>query len=550
MSAASSAAGFTEGREDPTLEETRRRNREHAKRTRMRKREYVEKLENTVKHLVEEKSRRDHSRSLEHSLQQSNLEQLRTRVAEFLQFLFTGQPAQQWWLHIASANVRFSSPVTPFRSHNPFSVSSGMQTVVGVVDVVKEAASWSLFFGHWLGCDTEAWKRARLESQKTKLEIQVWDKDAQSSGPNFYGSFSVRTLNARTCGCKEDIAFHGMVHATFDMITRAPLESNNKQAAPKSTGAPTDVIDRTQSGFRKQPSSTGAATPSTFSAPPSASSNMASDTPLPQIGTVPGLSANGRERASPTDVRVTSLEIVFDVMSLMQHLVWANPASSPQQLYVPNTRSAVTNVSWSQFPILVMDVNQSPTDFDLVVKRVHREAWQRHFQTVDPGQILGARFFQDLVRDVAEGTASDAASCVLRLRQAVRLGAPSAGVCLLRSPASRPARETQEPPHARPDMDTRQTRSSVRRGLAEDISSRISTPPAQQDPLHRAAELQQRARHAPTSTPAVATANGEFHLVHLCVFPLWDDETKELASYAGVVHPLTSQSAKGPTRAL
>ena len=147
----------------------KRRNREHARQTRLRKKAYVVGLEQTLKELQSQLSNQDASKEQEEKMMST----MHTQSTLLLTALFRGELHLDMLSHLVSPHVQYLSPITPFRSFAAGDTVDGMNYSVGAHALVAHSQSWGLFFKHTIGYSTNGWCLSKIQGDVPLIDVQV-----------------------------------------------------------------------------------------------------------------------------------------------------------------------------------------------------------------------------------------------------------------------------------------------------------------------------------------------------------------------------------------
>ena len=147
----------------------KRRNREHARQTRLRKKAYVVGLEHSLKDLQAQISKDAAKDSTREALRSTMEAETTLLVTAF----FRGEVSLEMLARSAAQRVQLVSPVTPFRSFPPNDAFDGMTYSVGAHSIVAHSRSWLTFFKHTIGFATNGWCLAKIQGHTPAIEVKV-----------------------------------------------------------------------------------------------------------------------------------------------------------------------------------------------------------------------------------------------------------------------------------------------------------------------------------------------------------------------------------------
>ena len=163
-------AQSTSGVDGESAEEVlKRRNREHARQTRLRKKAYVVGLEQSLKELQAQISK-DAARDSTREALKTTMEAETTLLVTAL---FRGELSLEMLARRAAQRIQLVSPVTPFRSFPPNDTFDGMTYSVGAHSIVAHSRSWLTFFKHTIGFATNGWCLAKIRGHVPAIEVKV-----------------------------------------------------------------------------------------------------------------------------------------------------------------------------------------------------------------------------------------------------------------------------------------------------------------------------------------------------------------------------------------
>jgi hypothetical protein len=166
---------------DERAQQSRDRNREHAKNTRLRKKAYVYKLKELVDHMMLAKDSDVGERKVMADSLESEQHSKRTIALNFLQYRSNNTRLKSKWSEVAHDDVTFCIPITPYRYFPKSEVSDGTRTLRGHEALVIDSASIHLMMES-IGHGSKQWiEWARWESFP-RLTYESSNADVVSAG--------------------------------------------------------------------------------------------------------------------------------------------------------------------------------------------------------------------------------------------------------------------------------------------------------------------------------------------------------------------------------
>uniref|UniRef100_A0A7S2B6B9 PAS domain-containing protein n=1 Tax=Octactis speculum TaxID=3111310 RepID=A0A7S2B6B9_9STRA len=425
--AGAKSAGGSESQER-NAETIRRRNRDHARNTRMRQKAYVAQLEQTVQNLESRNKNQElwlRSRAAAMPAPQivvpqaiPNAAALGDLTLEFLRLFFSGEADLRQWVKVMNAQTQLVSPVSPFRTFNPCTSRDGKQHLDGILKIVEDGISWSVFL-RTIGCGSAVWCAARRNNIVPTIEVKL-DQILPISSM-LYGRWQIRTTNLVQCGAARDCDMSGMIRATFEpaggTFEGMLGTTSMPQLWPKVNSTTTPLTSVLSSAV--DVTSNGVNSVNDQSSSSSSSSLLSGG----------GGSAAGSNNNSPPTYRqaaavITSVELVYDVMAFMQqvHRAAAGNTSGIPSI-IPN--ASIVSLDGFTNPQMKFDVLSTPTE-RWPISSVN-QAWQECYGYTSSevvGRPMGNLF-------TSHSTAKD--ETLNTILEHMQVGRASAGVCRLRS---------------------------------------------------------------------------------------------------------------------
>lgn len=194
--------------------QSRDRNREHARNTRLRKKAYVQKLTELVKDLTAQKERQQRDNALK-LIRQRELESVRLAVLKtFMHYRATGEQDRHNWERIVDKKAVLTLPITPYRSFLREEVVSGSRVVTGLDGILADTKSLQVCLES-IGAPSEEWKAARTRGTQVLVQYDILEGDAVLKDNLMMTRWTMRTLNAMQCGARDELHVFGMLRVRF-----------------------------------------------------------------------------------------------------------------------------------------------------------------------------------------------------------------------------------------------------------------------------------------------------------------------------------------------
>ena len=156
--------------EEERAQQSRDRNRKHARNTRLRKKAYVEELKQTLNELV---IQRERAASEEQQNRQRELDQREVRfrvIEEFLKLRGRNETDKSRWTAILAPTFSFSLPLTPFQEMvDSEETKDRIQTLNGVENLMRDSSNLSTFLQTLGGVNGENAKEEEPSAKKVTL---------------------------------------------------------------------------------------------------------------------------------------------------------------------------------------------------------------------------------------------------------------------------------------------------------------------------------------------------------------------------------------------
>lgn len=197
---------------DEKKSSAKEKNRAHAKRTRQRKKDYVESLRESLESLSEDRDRVDRERRVLAS-RLAETSSVRKRVLkEVLQHRVMGNLDTVFWSNVLDENFVLVLPITPYRSFPPIEVTDGERRVHGVNAVLMDVASLLVLF--------QTMKPTYGSDKSIDVRCVCDFSSAILTQESIMARWELRTTNAMSLGCFNEIVVHGMAKATFSVTNK------------------------------------------------------------------------------------------------------------------------------------------------------------------------------------------------------------------------------------------------------------------------------------------------------------------------------------------
>ena len=166
---------------DEKVKQSRDRNREHAKNTRLRKKAYVSKLKSLVDQLTQIKDVEARERVILGRCVYDTHNLRKNAVFLFLNYRATNIMNRQKWLSLVDENIVVTVPITPYRWFSKTDIVNNSRILAGIDALIRDNASQA-FMAREFGRGTDAWKAAVIARHSASLiyDINVDDLVAAS----------------------------------------------------------------------------------------------------------------------------------------------------------------------------------------------------------------------------------------------------------------------------------------------------------------------------------------------------------------------------------
>ncbi|CAB9526656.1 expressed unknown protein [Seminavis robusta] len=206
--------------EEERVQQSRDRNRKHARNTRLRKKAYVEELKQTLNELV---TQRDTSAAVEEQNRRRELEQREVRfmvMKEFLKLRGSNETDKKRWSAILVPPFSITMPKTTFQEMVSTTDSTGtalQQKLVGVDQVMQDSCHFAAFLQS-LDKSNIPGNDGAVKDTSSKSISLVYHCDRQDflmDGCKAVVGWNATTVGAVDKGAKAELSFHGNFRAHF-----------------------------------------------------------------------------------------------------------------------------------------------------------------------------------------------------------------------------------------------------------------------------------------------------------------------------------------------
>jgi len=203
--------------EDEKLEHRKERNRRHARETRRRKKEYVEELKSELDSLRTEKAvletRMRDTQTMRAELHEAWLQALEKVLALWASAESDSHP----WLELLDDEAVMVHPITPYRSYRQADVIENRIVLMGVSDIMADAASLQVALCALgaKGVHGSAPAAASRGSARVQLRFNISREEMHFGSDGLMCPFEMTTLNLTSFGLRCEVAKRGCLRATF-----------------------------------------------------------------------------------------------------------------------------------------------------------------------------------------------------------------------------------------------------------------------------------------------------------------------------------------------
>ncbi|GAB5032580.1 Hypothetical protein NocV09_01000280 [Nannochloropsis oceanica] len=124
--------------------QSRFRNREHARNTRLRKKAYTKKLKELVEDLERQRKEESKAKDLRTNQAIEEVDHRNTVVKKFLQYRATDERDRRKWAEVLEESCVVTMPITPYRFFPRREVQNGLRVIQGIDAVMADASSLRL----------------------------------------------------------------------------------------------------------------------------------------------------------------------------------------------------------------------------------------------------------------------------------------------------------------------------------------------------------------------------------------------------------------------
>jgi hypothetical protein len=210
---------------DEKLQQSRNRNREHAKNTRLRKKAYVLKLKALVERIARQKEIEESER---HALGVRIYETHNIRkqvVHTYFNYRAANERSHMKWSDILDESFSLIIPITPYRSFHKGDIVNNTRTVKGINGAISESASLSLL-AQSVGLGSQKWINAIKQGLGCYIVHKYKHDDIVISGDQFICHFSIHIEDAESIGSGHRCVQSAMLYGRFNSqhkLTRAEI---------------------------------------------------------------------------------------------------------------------------------------------------------------------------------------------------------------------------------------------------------------------------------------------------------------------------------------
>lgn len=194
-------------------EECRReRNRRHARETRLRKKEYMETLKSQLEQLSAQNA------ALEKQIKDKRLGQDAkhdlwiTKLQGALALRASAEPDQSRWRNFVDDEIVLVHPITPYRSYRSADVISNRCVLMGIQDIIDDAASLLIALAGL--CNEGIHDGTR--NQKVQLRFNIDEQGMHYREEGIMCPFDMRSSNLTPLGLKSEVNKRGCLRAIFN----------------------------------------------------------------------------------------------------------------------------------------------------------------------------------------------------------------------------------------------------------------------------------------------------------------------------------------------
>lgn len=184
---------------DEKLQQSRNRNREHAKNTRLRKKAYVLKLKALVERISRQKEVEEaERRALGVRIYETH--NIRKQVVHtYFNYRAANERNHSKWADILDETFLLVIPITPYRSFHKGDIVNNTRVVRGIHGAISESASLSLL-AQSVGLGSPKWINAIKHGNGCYMVHKYRHEDVVISGDQFICHFSIQIEDAEQIG--------------------------------------------------------------------------------------------------------------------------------------------------------------------------------------------------------------------------------------------------------------------------------------------------------------------------------------------------------------
>lgn len=199
---------------DEKLEQSRNRNREHAKNTRLRKKAYVIKLQALVDKMRNQKdSETSERRALGKRIYDMQLAR-KSALGVFLTYRGCNLRSYDKWAEILDDKFILKMPITPYRSFYKGDIVNNVRIVCGIEGAIAESAS-IFVMAQAIGYGNPKWVTAMKNCSGCYITHEFGPDDMLASGDQVICRFRMKVEGGDMVGIKHNCVQNGMIKARF-----------------------------------------------------------------------------------------------------------------------------------------------------------------------------------------------------------------------------------------------------------------------------------------------------------------------------------------------
>ena len=200
---------------DEKAQQSRNRNREHAKNTRLRKKAYVNKLKELVESLHLQKNMEAREKLILGERIYDTQVVRKNAVRLMLTYHAVNIQQRQKWAAILDESFSFSLPITPYRHFHKTEIVNSGRILVGIDAVISDAASLALVVES-IGQGNVEWRGAIRRNDICRLVYSCNKKDMIAAGDLIMCKYVMRIEDHQKVGCITGCLQHGMLQCKFN----------------------------------------------------------------------------------------------------------------------------------------------------------------------------------------------------------------------------------------------------------------------------------------------------------------------------------------------